>query len=321
MRKLIHCLLPAVACLLTLSCGQVGAPLPPLLNLPARAEGLRAVQVEDRVVVRWVPPLTTSEGAALRDLSRFLVYAVEIARDAPPASADALAGYFQIVSDLPADAAVAEIPVSDRYGQRTAFAVRGMSAKGKMSLWSDLAVLELTAPPAPPANLRARMTEPGVALAWDAAEGAVSYVIERAAADDDPVAVGTSAETAYVDAGAELGVSYRYRVRGRADSPTGAVPGPASAAAPITPEDTFPPAAPLGLRAIRTAQSVELSWSASPEPDLAGYEVVRDGEPLHEGLLPAPALSDRGAPAPAAYAVRAVDAAGNRSEPASIAVE
>ena len=42
-----------------------------------------------------------------------------------------------------------------------------------------------------------------------------------------------------------------------------------------TPEDTFPPAAPSGLRAAAAPNSVELSWERQEEPDLAGYRIYR----------------------------------------------
>ncbi|MBI1358329.1 MAG: hypothetical protein GC160_28675 [Acidobacteria bacterium] len=312
----------AAAALLAGSCGQVGAPLPPLLNIPARAENVRAQQVEDRVVVRWTAPLLTTEGAALKNLSRFIVYAVEIAKDGPPAAPEALAPHFKTVGDVPATGESLEVPAVGRYGQRTAFAVRAITTKGKMSLWSNLAVLDLTAPPEAPAGLAATATADGVALEWTAAQGATAgYLIERSTGSAATQVVGNAAGPAYVDSSARFGTAYEYRVRGRAESPSGSVPGPSSESVAITPRDEFPPRPPQGLRGVRAPQSVELAWSSSSEPDLAGYTVERDGRKLHEGLLTAPAFSDAGAPAPAAYEVRAVDQNGNRSEAASITVE
>jgi hypothetical protein len=46
----------------------------------------------------------------------------------------------------------------------------------------------------------------------------------------------------------------------------------------VTAVDTFPPAAPTGLNAIELQGAIDLTWAVSPEPDLAGYVVLR-GEP------------------------------------------
>jgi hypothetical protein len=58
----------------------------------------------------------------------------------------------------------------------------------------------------------------------------------------------------------------------------------------VTPRDTFPPAAPAGLRAVAVPGTVNLIWDANGEPDLAGYLVLRGeapGETL-QALTPAP---------------------------------
>lgn len=321
MKTLLHGSVLAVCCLALLSCGQVGEPLPPLLKIPARVEGFEARQFEDRVLFRWNPPLLTTEGAALEDLDRVIIYAVEIARDTPPATPEALAPYFRVVAESVDDSSIAAAPVSDRFGQLTGFAIQAVTEKGKRSPWSALEVLDLTRPPAPPQGLRAAARDFGVRLEWDPADGATAYVVERAEEDASLAPIGETAETAYDDRSAAFGTAYRYRLRARADSPTGPAPGAASEAIEITPSDVFPPAAPTGLRAIRTPQSVELSWEVSPESDLAGYRVELNGAALHEGLLAAPTFSHAGAPAPAAYSIVAVDDNGNAGQPGVIEVE
>jgi fibronectin type 3 domain-containing protein len=90
--------------------------------------------------------------------------------------------------------------------------------------------------------------------------------------------------------------------------------------ASLTPTDTFPPSAPDGLRAVVGEGTVELSWSASPESDTAGYHVYRSsasGTPvrLTSAPLATPAFSDRNVQSGARYAynVSAVDEKGNES--------
>jgi hypothetical protein len=58
----------------------------------------------------------------------------------------------------------------------------------------------------------------------------------------------------------------------------------------VTPVDTFPPAAPAGLRAVAAAGAMNLIWEPNGEPDLAGYLVLRGeapGETL-QALTPTP---------------------------------
>jgi hypothetical protein len=58
----------------------------------------------------------------------------------------------------------------------------------------------------------------------------------------------------------------------------------------VTPADTFPPAAPSGLRAVAAAGAMNLIWDPNTEPDVAGYVVLRGEAPgaTLQALTPAP---------------------------------
>jgi hypothetical protein len=81
--------------------------------------------------------------------------------------------------------------------------------------------------------------------------------------------------------------------------------------------DTVPPQTPSGLVITSDSIGLHLDWANNTEPDLAGYNVYRDGSP--SSLNPAPltvsAFSDNTAPpgATSTYDVTAVDLAGNES--------
>jgi hypothetical protein len=68
------------------------------------------------------------------------------------------------------------------------------------------------------------------------------------------------------------------------------VVGPPSPRACITPQDTFPPAAPRSLQAIGGAGVINLLWDANTESDLAGYIVLRGEAPgdTLQAITPAP---------------------------------
>ena len=53
----------------------------------------------------------------------------------------------------------------------------------------------------------------------------------------------------------------------------------------VTPQDTFPPAAPKGLAAVSGTGVVNLIWDANTDADLAGYLVLR-GEAPGDTLQP-----------------------------------
>jgi penicillin-binding protein len=88
--------------------------------------------------------------------------------------------------------------------------------------------------------------------------------------------------------------------------------------------DIAPPAAPSGIAALLIGAEVEVSWSPSPEPDLAGYRVYRarrGGEPRRVGEV-SPGETVFREPAPDSdtvvlYTVTAVDGAGNESSPSA----
>lgn len=140
-----------------------------------------------------------------------------------------------------------------------------------------------------------------------------------------------------IDGSADKGVRYRYtaeRVRtvdlGGRSVKMRSVP---SAAIESILADTFPPHSPGGLTSVPVAASgsqpasIDLSWEAGSEPDLAGYIVSRaeresDGSAgewkrLNEKALAAPAYRDFEITAGRRYSYRvtAVDRSGNESPP------
>jgi len=84
--------------------------------------------------------------------------------------------------------------------------------------------------------------------------------------------------------------------------------------------DTFPPAPPANLQAVASEGAISLIWDANAENDLAGYLVLRGAsgaglEPITPTPIQDPRFHDEvKAGVPYAYAVKAVDKAGNVSK-------
>ena len=82
-----RCLFLLLVAVLTLhACGKKGAPLPPLLRVPAAVGEPIATRVEDDVFMRLTVPATNVDGHAPGDIARIEVYAVTA--DRAPTSAD-----------------------------------------------------------------------------------------------------------------------------------------------------------------------------------------------------------------------------------------
>lgn len=130
--------------------------------------------------------------------------------------------------------------------------------------------------------------------------------------------------------GVTWGTEECFVVRAVEKSGAAVIESDASPPVCVTPRDTFPPAAPKALSLVAGPGTINLSWDAGTEADLAGYLVLRGAAPdgPMQPLMPAPITAtnyeDR-ALTPGvryAYTVVALDKAAppNRSAP-SVRVE
>lgn len=141
----------------------------------------------------------------------------------------------------------------------------------------------------------------------------------------------------YEDTNFSFDHNYIYSVRTAAKFGSTWIESDDSNLLTVTPKDIFPPSAPQGIvivfvpAATGASAHVEISWSISPETDLAGYDIYRkeQGSDTALKLNPRPLLTpsyrDMSIQPGISYSymVKAVDRAGNESpasEPASIDV-
>jgi len=142
--------------------------------------------------------------------------------------------------------------------------------------------------------------------------------------------IGESDSASFTDARVNLGTPYVYSVRSVTANSGISLESSDSNFAEITPRDTNPPAAPQGLLVVPSAAQgdaaahFELSWSISPEADIAGYNVYRSDLQGTQGVrqnpetLLTPVFRDISVQPGRTYyySVTAVDRSGNES-PAS----
>jgi Fibronectin type III domain len=147
------------------------------------------------------------------------------------------------------------------------------------------------------------------------------WVYRRAgtAAEGTPLTARPSDDRKLTDTTASLGTRWCYTVRAVAALEPLVESAPSDEAC-VEAKDVFPPAPPSGLSAVATDDGIELTWSPSPEGDLAGYRVWRStgaGEP--ERLVELKGTErqyvDKSAArgTPYRYRVTAFDQAGNES--------
>ncbi len=144
-------------------------------------------------------------------------------------------------------------------------------------------------------------------------------------------------QMSYEDVNFSFDHTYIYSVRTAAKFGSIWVESDDSNLLTVTPKDIFPPSAPQGIvivyvpAAAHVPAHLEISWSISPETDLAGYDIYRKEQgnetalKLNSRPLLTPSYRDMNIQPGTSYSytVKAVDRAGNESpasEPASIDV-
>ncbi|TAN41053.1 MAG: hypothetical protein EPN25_05690 [Nitrospirae bacterium] len=82
--------------------------------------------------------------------------------------------------------------------------------------------------------------------------------------------------------------------------------------------DTTPPASPVLSGKVENKKDARLTWTASTESDLAGYDLYRDGQKINSTLLKDALYLDQSLKENVyAYVVKAIDLAGNESKPSN----
>jgi fibronectin type 3 domain-containing protein len=178
-------------------------------------------------------------------------------------------------------------------------------------------------PPSPPKNLAAAAVGPReVHLTWTQSFDNIGIASYRVLRDGEPIAqvaptVDPYVDQTFTDTTVRAGTAYRYTVDAVDDA--GNRSDPSEPATVTTPgeADTQPPSAPGSLTAAAPLPNeVDLTWSpATDDRGVIGYRIVRDGATLAEVDATAATYADLSVDplTDYAYAVRAMDAAGNVS--------
>ncbi|HET7340115.1 MAG TPA: fibronectin type III domain-containing protein, partial [Methylomirabilota bacterium] len=314
-------------------------------RLPAAVSSLAGVVREGGIQLTWSIPQRRVDGSRLIDPGLTRVFRVEDAGEGEPRAAllvdDRVAGYTEIATIRLAEPPSplvqgSRVSYVDRRGltpdRRYTYVVVTTDAQGRTSPPSRRLSVRFVATPLAPAGLRAEPGDREVRLSWQpparlsdgsAVSGPLAYEVLRAPAADAPLAVVTRTApgvTTAVDRGLENDHTYHYAVRALRQEGETLAEGEPTASVAVTPLDVTPPSPPGNLVAIPSEGTVRLSWTPSPEPDVAGYVVYRaaaDGVFVRVGgvRVPGTTFTDRDVPAGTyRYAVTAQDASARANE-------
>ncbi len=180
---------------------------------------------------------------------------------------------------------VAPVKEPPAYAVRV-YAIRGLTKGGRPGPASARVELPLVAPPPVPSAPAATPTETAILLTWlpPVAEGSVAFNVYKVGGSD-PINTAPVSEGKYERSGVEFGTEECFVVRSVQKVGGIDLESDLSTPACVTPRDTFPPAVPKGLTAVAGAGTMNLSWDANTEADLAGYLVLR-GEAPGDTLQP-----------------------------------
>jgi hypothetical protein len=314
-----------VLCLMLTGCGAVGDPLPPLLDIPQPSIGLAAAQRGDKVLVSWPAPLLTTENAKPRPdrlgpikIYRFVLSDLEAkapdrytqpSKDSkiPSTEATVYQNAKEIATRPPGTTVFKDDVDPAWFNHTVVYAIKMTNRRGESADYSNMvpvAVLKV----GPPPSFTSEVTEHAVKLRWNAGEGEWFRVYR------DGAALGDVTGSSFDDQQFEFDHPYVYTIRTLARSGEFTAESDDSAPKKVRPEDHFPPATPMAVRAVQIEGVAEISWSPNTEPDLAGYNVYRGTVRLNDKLIvntvfrdPAPGASPR-------YTVTAVDTHNNESK-------
>jgi hypothetical protein len=345
-------------------CGAPGEPSPPSPPIPAAVTDLTAQQKGDAAQLTFTVPTKTITGTRLTEIPACQVYRGECKADgSPDAKSFHLVYTFPgalVSGDIVEKRAQLFVPIAPEEakshpGHQVAYLVRTRISAKKESGDSNIIALAVYPVPEAIGTVDAAVTESAVELHWAAVArtsggdllASVSYHVYRGqldpSADQGTIdaavkdlaharlktklsLIQSTDSSSARDGDFEFNQTYVYVVRSVANAANAPESGDSTPVA-VSPRDTFPPAAPVGLVAAQltgdTASSalVDLSWSISPESDVAGYRLYRSeadgvrGPPLIPDLIPTPAFRDTTVQTGRRYryVVTAVDRAGNES--------
>jgi hypothetical protein len=340
------------------SCGKRRPPIPPTRTTPGNY--LSAVQRGNIILLKITIPPAAKEikQISIYRLNESLSNQAPLSED-DFASRSTLIGVAEPLSSEAVKTVYYQDPLSNTaLSNRLRYAVRLVFLDGRRSTLSNYLMIEPSFQiPLPPIFSKITVGQTAIQLEWQKPEtnldsskpvNLIGYNVYRAEGKPDDKIKSSAiqllnpspiTETSFNDLNFQFGSSYQYFIRAVASSNGSGAGGDNvqiesldSNAQAVIPRDNFPPAAPQNLTIAASPNRLSLFFAANNESDLAGYLVYRaqdENTPLPQwqkltaNLFMSNTFQDTAVETGQKYFyyLRAVDNAGNISEPSEIVSE
>ncbi len=333
------------------SCGKKGPILPPLPKVVQEFEVFEISQRGRKLLLEWENPAAYTDGSPLPATSEVEIWLFKIegegAENKTPKPEEFEKGARLLVSIKQEEFSAFqtraeegtvrflypyELTQNDFQAGSLVFGLKMKTKRKKGSEFSSLLSVKPRILSFPPRAVKAQVFQGRIEVRWAAAEKNIDdssparfigFNVYRAEGDAPPRRLNARPvkNRKYDDKEYLIGKTYRYFIRASATESSPYMESDDSEVIEVSPEDTFPPAAPSGLISIVAGDFISLTWDENREEDLAGYRVWRktEGEDEFKLLTPEPiranAFNDASVEANKRYhyAVTAQDGSGNES--------
>ncbi|MGD2246276.1 MAG: hypothetical protein PVI11_07005 [Candidatus Aminicenantes bacterium] len=302
------------------SCGKKGPILPPLPKVVQEFEAFEISQRGEKLLLEWENPTAYTDGSPLPENSEVEIWLFkreggETENKMPkPEEFEKGAVLLASIKQVESSAFQSrdeegevrfqypyELTPNDFNAGSLVFGLRMKTKRKKVSEFSSLRRVKPQILSFPPRAVKAQVFQDRIEVSWTAAEKNiddsspayyVGFNVYRSEGDAPArrLNVRPVKSRKYDDKDFLIGKTYRYFIRASATQSSPYKESSDSEVIEVTPEDTFPPAAPSGLISIVAEDFISLTWDENREEDLAGYRVWRktDEEGEFRLLTPEP---------------------------------
>jgi predicted phage tail protein len=348
-----YCAFVVVIVMAVAGCGKRRPPLPPVERVQQRTESLSGAQQGNQVILSWPAPQRNAPDRSVQSIRRVDVYrlaekpgTLTALTEEEFAARSTLIGSVTYEQIQNAGDNLTYTDTLELAGEptRLRYAVRYVNAAGQRAAFSNFLAIEPAAQIAqPPILQNANVTEDAVTLSWQSPSANIDgstpvnllgyniYRLDESQSESaqTPLNSALVSGTQYADKTFKFGTDYRYIVRAVSLGTEGAqVESLNSNSLPVAPRDTFPPSPPSGISLAAAPGRISIFFRVNPESDIAGYNIYRSTDPnlpkdwtkLNQALLSRTTyLDERVEPGQKYYYyLRAVDQAGNVSQPSEV---